>query len=304
MLPITADHSIVPQESAAECCVIVPVFNEESGVEATLYHLIKSLKGHLAYQLVVVNDGSSDATAEVLQKMVEDGADFKVVTHDVNQGYGAALKTGIRNSTAEFIVITDGDGSYPNQMIPKLVALCHNQDMVVGARIGDDVEYSRIRYIPKIFLQAWVSWLARRHVPDINSGLRVFRRSIAENYLGILPNAFSFTITITLAMMTNYRRVIFTPIGYSPRIGKSKIKPIRDTLKFVGIILRTGTYFAPLRIFMPACALGFLAFFASLVYDVFVLDDLTDKTVILLLLSLNIGMFGLIADMIDKRSKT
>ncbi|PCI58761.1 MAG: glycosyl transferase family 2, partial [Kordiimonadales bacterium] len=152
-------------------------------------------------------------------------------------------------------------------------------------------------------LRHWVSWIARYPVPDINSGFRVFRRDIALKYIGILPDSFSFTTTITLAMLTNYHRVKYEPINYRARVGKSKIKPIRDTLRFIMLILRTGTYFAPLRVFFPLIAIMIMLATASLIYDITVLRNLTDKTVLLYLFSMNTGMFALLADMIDKRSK-
>jgi hypothetical protein len=174
--------------------------------------------------------------------------------------------------------------------------------MVVGARIGGDVVYPLIRKIPKAFLRRYVSWLARQTVPDMNSGLRVIRRSVVERFLRVLPDTFSFTTTLTLAMHTNAFDVRYVPIGYAARVGKSKIKPIRDTLNFIQLIVRTGTYFAPMRVFFPMSVVLFLAFTISLIYDVFLLENLADKTVLLFLFAVNTGMFALLADMIDKRS--
>ena len=105
----------------------------------------------------------------------------------------------------------------------------------------------------------------------------MFRRDVVERFLNILPDGFSFTTTITLAMLTNNYRVRYLPIRYSPRIGRSKIKPIRDTLRFCQLILRTGMYFAPLRVYTPVLLTTFVAFAASLGYDVLVLNDLTEK---------------------------
>jgi hypothetical protein len=135
----------------------------------------------------------------------------------------------------------------------------------------------------------------------MNSGLRVFRREVAQRFLGILPDGFSFTTTITLAMLTNSYAVNYVPIDYSERIGRSKIRPIRDTLNFVQLIARTGVYFAPLRVFLPIASLLGVACVASAAYDVLVLDNLTDKTVLLALFAMNTAMFAALADMIDKR---
>ncbi|MDO9459865.1 MAG: glycosyltransferase family 2 protein [Alphaproteobacteria bacterium] len=288
--------------SPLSAAVIVPAYNEEDGVADTIQHIRKAMSAVADYELIIVNDGSSDGTAAVLEKIQKEDTALRVVTHDNNLGYGAALKTGIRNTLAEYIVITDADGTYPNERIPDLIEMCRNYDMVVGARTGDNVTYSKVRALPKIFLRAWASWIARKNIPDINSGMRVFRRDVAERFMGILPNTFSFTLTITLALLTTHRRVMFAPIDYHERVGNSKIKPIRDTLRFLMLILRTGTYFAPLRVIGPFALLLMLAAMASLAYDIFELENLTDKTIMLLLFAFNTGMFALIADMIDKRA--
>ena len=282
--------------------VILPCFNEEGAIEQTITALGESLGEVADYELIVVNDGSTDGSAETLRTLEQSVEALRVVHHDRNRGYGAALKTGIRRARAELIVITDADGTYPNERIPELVELAGEADMVVGARTADDVEYPLIRKIPKLFLKSYASWLVGQNIPDMNSGLRVFRKAVVERFLKILPDGFSFTTTITMAMMTNRYNVVFVPISYSARIGKSKIQPIRDTLRFIQLILRTGMYFAPLRVFGPLILLLLTAFCASMVYDVFVLENLTDKTVLLLLFTMNTGMFGLLADMLDKRS--
>jgi glycosyltransferase involved in cell wall biosynthesis len=286
-----------------EFTVVIPCYNEVGAIEVTLEEITRDLRQSENHEVIVVNDGSDDGTQELLDKVAPSYPNIRVISHDRNRGYGAALKTGIRASKAELIVITDADGTYPNERIIELVDLCKDYDMVVGARTGQNVTYSKLRALPKFFLRHWVSWLAGQNVPDINSGLRVFRKSVAERFFGILSNQFSFTITITLSMLTTYRRTLFVPIDYHPRVGKSKIKPIQDTWRFLVLILRTGTYFAPLRAFAPIFGVLFILALTSLFYDVLVLRNLTDKTVLLFLFSLNVGMFALLADMFDKRLK-
>ncbi|WP_315764563.1 glycosyltransferase family 2 protein [Sphingomonas sp. Y38-1Y] len=281
--------------------VIVPCFNEQASIEATIAELDRALAEAPPHEVIVVNDGSVDASASILERLVTQYPQLRVVHHPLNRGYGAALKTGIRQAHGEYIAITDADGTYPNERLGELVELCRGRDMVVGARVGENVTYSKVRAFPKFFLKRWVSYIARRPVPDINSGMRVFRKDVSERFFGILPDGFSFTITITLATLTNFLDVIFVPIGYAKRTGKSHIKPVRDTVRFIKIILRTGVYFAPVRAFFPVFA-GLMAMgTVSLGYDVFLLENITDKTVMLYLFALNIGMFILIADMIDKR---
>ena len=251
------------------------------------------------YEIIVVNDGSTDDTGDILRSQL----DIKLIEHPRNRGYGAALKTGIRHAKYSLIVITDADGTYPNQRIPELVSLSWQADMVVGARIGANVKYSTLRKIPKWFLARFAEWITMSSIPDLNSGLRVFKKSILEEFLNILPNSFSFTTTITMAMLTNNYIVHYEPIDYHDRVGKSKIKPIRDTLRFVQLILRTGVYFAPLRIFLPVAGLFFAAFLFTLAQDIFVRKDLTERTLLLLFSSTQLGMFALLADMVDKRNR-
>jgi glycosyltransferase involved in cell wall biosynthesis len=282
--------------------IVIPCYNEENAIRATVEQILQHVGAEDDYEIIVVDDGSDDQTPAVLGEIDAAFSNVRVIVHPSNRGYGAALKTGIRRAQSELIVITDADGTYPNERIVDLVSRCQDQDMVIGARTGANVTYSKIRSIPKFFLKHWVSWLAAQDVPDINSGLRVFRKNVAERYFRILSDKFSFTITITLAMLTNDHRVLFVPIDYHARVGKSKIQPIRDTFRFAMLVLRTGIYFAPLRAFMPIFSVLILSAIASLMFDVFVYQDLTDKTLLLFLFSLNVVMFSLLADMIEKRT--
>jgi glycosyltransferase involved in cell wall biosynthesis len=280
--------------------VVVPAYNEEAGIVEALAALKRDLESvRDACEVIVVDDGSNDRTAELLR----DVAGVRVVTHTRNRGYGAALKTGIRHARHPLIVITDADGTYPNERIPELVRLADSADMVVGARTSENVEYSRLRSVPKWFLKRFAEWLTHRKIPDINSGLRVFRSDAVERFIRILPDTFSFTTTITLAMLTNDYSVHYESIDYRKRVGRSKIRPIRDTLRIAQLILRTGMYFAPLRVFFPVALLFGAGFLVSLGLDVFLRRDLTEATLVLLVASTQLGMFALLADMIDKRSR-
>ncbi len=287
-----------------EYTIIVPCFNEKGAIADTIVQLVSDNRSGPKFELIVVDDGSTDGSSEILDQIVTEGQwpELRVLHQHRNLGYGAALKTGLRNARSGMIVITDADGTYPNEKIQEFVQRCQNADMVVGSRTGEGVRYSKLRKIPKIFLKAYASWLVGQPIPDMNSGLRVFRKEIALRYIQILPDGFSFTTTITMAMMRNRYRVVFEPIGYEPRIGKSKIRPIRDTLRFSQLILRTGMYFGPLRVFAPIIFILGLLFAASLFYDLFVIQNLTDKTIIMMLSTMNTAMFALLADMIDKRS--
>lgn len=293
-----------PEEPATrqlDFSVVIPCYNEESAIESTLLNLDECLRASGPHEVLVVDDGSTDRTAEILAARARQDAGLRVVRHPRNLGYGAALKTGIRRAHGEHIVIIDADGTYPYDRVPDLLREADSADMVVGARTGENVSYSFIRRIPKLFLKAYMSWLAGQEIPDMNSGLRVFRRSAAERFLSLLPDSFSFTTTITLAMLRRHYDVRFVSIDYSGRVGKSKIKPVRDTLRFAQLILRTGMYFAPLRVLLPLAGVLFLVFCAFLIYDITVLRNLTDKSILLLTSCMNVAIFALLADMIDKR---
>jgi glycosyltransferase involved in cell wall biosynthesis len=279
--------------------LVIPVYNEKDGILETLEAIRRRLAPlAVPHEIIVVDDGSTDGTAEKLQGC----ADVRLISHDRNRGYGAALKTGIRHARHSLIVITDGDGSYDNDQIPDLVRLAKGNDMVVGSRTGANVEYSFLRSIPKWFLRHFAQWLSRSPIPDLNSGLRVVRKDVLRRFFNILPNTFSFTTTITVATLSNGFRVHYEPTDYRRRIGRSKIRPIADTLRFAQLILRTGMYFAPLRVFLPVAIVFFAGFLGSLFRDVVLRHDLTDATIILLVSSTQLGMFALLADMLDKRS--
>jgi glycosyltransferase involved in cell wall biosynthesis len=279
--------------------LVIPAYNEQHGILPVLEHLQAILDAaECEYELIVVNDGSTDRTGEILKTY----PNIRLIEHNRNQGYGAALKTGIRHARYPLIAITDADGTYPNERLPDLVSLAPNADMVVGARIGANVKYSTLRKIPKWFLVRFAQWLTRCRIPDLNSGMRVFHKPVVERFLNILPDTFSFTTSITVAMLMNNYVVHYEPIDYHPRVGKSKIKPIRDTLRFIQLIFRTGMYFAPLRVFLPIAGLFFAGFLITLVQDLFIREDLTDRTLILLIAATQIGLFALLADMIDKRT--
>ena len=289
--------------------IIIPCYNEKKAIRDTVESIQSVI--HNAeikdIEIICVNDGSTDGSEHVLNALASehetDG--LLVVHHNRNQGYGAALKTGIRRSQKTYVCITDADGTYPNERIPDLINQITKDDldMVVGARVGPNVDYSKIRSIPKMILVPWVSFLCGTDVPDMNSGLRIFRRDRALDFLKVLPDGFSFTTTITICLLRNRYAVEFTPISYAKRIGKSHIKPIRDTLRFTQLILRTGMYFAPMRLLSPLIAALGALFIVSGTYDLTILNNLTDKTVLLGFASLNIAMFALLADMIDKRAK-
>jgi glycosyltransferase involved in cell wall biosynthesis len=285
--------------------VIIPVYNDAGSIEKTISQIHRAFKESAVetYEIILVDDGSTDNTAAVLEN-AKDTLDVRLFVHDQNRGYGAALKTGIRHSSFDTIAITDADGTYPVKDIPKLYKEMGYYDMVVGARTGKDVNIPLVRRPAKWFLRKLANYLTGVKIPDLNSGLRVFRKKDIMTFFGILPRGFSFTTTITLAMLTNDMQIKYIPIDYLKRKGKSKIKPVRDTLNFIQLILRTILYFNPLKIFVPIALFLFLVSAGIFVYSIVALDRILDTTVaILFASSIQMLSIGMIADIIDKRNK-
>jgi glycosyltransferase involved in cell wall biosynthesis len=292
--------------------VMVPCFNEEQGIAGTVETIVRGLDATwsrgagapaLDCEILLVDDGSSDGSAAAMESLGRRFPMVRVLRHEQNEGYGAALKTALRSTQAELVAMTDADGTYPDARLGELVRELGNADMVVGARAPDDPHYPTLRRIPKAVLGWWVSWLVGRRVPDINSGFRAFRRDAVVRFLPLLPDGFSFTTTVTIAALRSGLRVRYVPIATAPRRGRSKIRPIRDTLAFVQLILRTGLYFAPLRMLAPFVIALSLATVASVLYDALVLRNFTDKTLILFVFTTSSLLFALLADMLDKRTR-
>lgn len=278
--------------------VVIPAFNEENGI-GTILDSVKNVlaANNFTYELLVVNDGSTDRTGEVARKK---GA--KVITHTMNQGYGASIKAGVQHAAHGIILITDGDGTYPADKIPELLEGMRDSPMVVGSRIGRNIKVPLIRRPAKWALTKLASYLSESPIDDLNSGLRAIDKAIFNNFKKILPDGFSLTTTITLAMLCNGYSVKYIPITYNRRIGKSKIRPIRDTLNFLQLILRTVLLFNPLKVFIPASLLLFFAAFFIFFYSFFFLPFTMDVTAIVLLMGgIQILAIGMIADLINRR---
>lgn len=280
--------------------IVVPVYNEVRGLPQTLERL-RAVLGKLpeGSELILVDDGSSDGSAALLSG--ELGAGVRALRHHRNRGYGAALKTGIRSAANEWIAIADADGTYPLERIPEFAErAAAGADMVVGARPGS--QQAMLRRFAKFFLRTLAQYLSGQPIPDLNSGLRIFRRADAVRHSGLLPDGFSFTMTITMALLTEGARVDFVPIRYRRRVGSSKIKPIRDTSTFLMLICRTVLAFHPMKVFGPAGAALLVAGVAMLVLRM-VLDNPVGvaTTVSLLVGGLQILAVGLLADLVNRR---
>lgn len=285
--------------------LLVPAFDEVAGIEGVVRRLVALDLGR-PKELLVVDDGSTDGTCELLTQLATELEGLRVIIHSENRGYGASLKTGFTAAAHPVVVITDADGTYPEERIADLLeCMDDGAEMAVGARTGANVHIPLIRRPAKAALRHLASYLAGRKIPDLNSGLRACRADLIERYRPILPDGFSFTTTITLASMTNGHRVEYVSVDYAAREGRSKIQPIRDTLRFLALIVRTVLYFNPLKIFYPVAGLIALGLTAALTHDIFFESppNLGDKTVLLFVALVQVLSIGLIADLIDKKSR-
>ncbi|MFW6050958.1 MAG: glycosyltransferase family 2 protein [Myxococcota bacterium] len=301
-VPTAPSERARPDEEGVS--VVIPAYNEEGGAAPVLEELLRVLEEKVApampYEVIVVDDGSSDGTAAAVEPFV--GERLRLVRHEVNSGYGAAIKTGVHHARYPWILITDADGTYPAEHIPDLLAHREGHAMVVGARTGEEAHVPLLRRPPKWVLRKLASYLSRREIPDLNSGLRVFRRDMARRFENILPDQFSYTTTITLVTFAAGLLVRYLPINYRRREGKSKIRPIADTLGFLKLIVRTILYFDPLRVFLPLAAFFVVAAVAVAVLSYTLTGRVMDVTTVLLFVTgIHLLALGMIADMLNRR---
>lgn len=279
--------------------VIVPAYNESRGIVEVLEQVRESLAGS-EHELLVVDDGSTDDTARLAQDM----EGVRLIAHGHNLGYGASIKTGLRGAKYERVLIIDADATYPAGAIPELVKRSEEADMVVGARTIKPEGEPALRRMVKGLIVWLANVLGETKIPDLNSGLRIFRRELGLKYIHLLPSGFSLTSTITLIFLSEGYRVDYLPIEYSKRKGWSKFRPMRDTLNMTILVMRTIMYFNPLRVFVPlSLALVGLAF-AVLGVSLLVEGRAWDITIIAILVAaVQVFAVGLIADLIGKRYK-
>lgn len=229
--------------------IVIPCYNEEKGVIQSLDEIFAKLNDRNDFEIIAINDGSTDKTLALLEEYALQNPQICIINNTINIGYGASLKKGIRQAKGKIIVITDADCTYPASEIPLLLEKVDAVDMAVGARTGNKVQIPLVRRPAKWALLRYARWMARADIKDLNSGLRAFRKKDAIRFFPLLPDGFSFTSTITLAMHVNGMQVSYHPINYNRRIGNSSIRPIRDTLAFFSLVLRTTMYFRPLQVF-------------------------------------------------------
>jgi glycosyltransferase involved in cell wall biosynthesis len=274
----------------ASVSIIIPACNEAGAIGAVIAELSAAAPWR---EIIVVDDGSSDGTGEAATK-----AGARVVRHPYNKGNGAAVKTGIRAATGEFILIIDGDGQHKPSDALALVERLGEYDLVVGAR-SSQTQAGSTRRMGNGLLNRLASFLAERDIPDLTSGFRCARREYLVEFIHLLPNGFSTPTTTTLSFLRAGYNVAFHPIEARPRVGTSKIRLSRDGPKFFLIILRVMTIFSPLRVFLPVAAVSFALGVAYGIWNVVVHQRIPNGSVLLLMLSVVVLLIGLVSEQIS-----
>ncbi len=280
--------------------VVVPTFNEEAAVSSGLQSII-DLKIHKKHEIIYVNDGSTDNTSDEIKKYP-----VKLLHHNTNKGYGAAIKTGIRHSKGDKIVILDSDGQHDPKYLVKIVDMLNQYDMVIGQRDDESFQVKR-RQAGKKLIKKIGEYLVEQKLPDYNSGYRGFDKELIQKMIHIMPNGFSFSTTSTLAFLKEGYTIGTFPITVKERIGrKSNVKFIKDGSKTILLVTRIIMLFNPLKIFVPFSVL-FIFFGVSWgVFGYINYSRFSNSAVLLTVFGALTFFIGLISDQIAllNRSKS
>jgi len=270
--------------------IIVPAFNEAEAIGPLVTELRSADAWH---EIIVIDDGSTDATAGQAA-----AAGARVVRHPYNKGNGAAVKSGIRRATGEYVLIVDGDGQHHPGDARRLAARLGEYDLVIGSR-STETQATHARRFGNSALNWLASYLTDREIPDLTSGFRGARREHLREFLHLLPNGFSTPTTTTLAFIKAGYNVTFEPVEARPRVGQSKIRLARDGTKFLMIILRIVTLFSPLRVFLPIALASFLLGTGYALWTIATQSHITNSSVLLIIFAVIVFLVGLVSEQIS-----
>jgi len=270
--------------------IVIPAKNEEKGL-AKFLPALRELYPDV--EIIVMNDGSEDGTEQACLD-----AGVTVISHPYSKGNGAAIKSGARAASGDYLVFMDGDGQHDPADIEKLLdKLEQGHDMVVGARSGRDSQASMARWSANSFYNLFASWMVNRKIEDLTSGFRAVNRKKFLSFLYLLPNGFSYPTTSTMAFFRAGYSVGYVPITVSKRVGESHINVLRDGVRFFLIIFKVGTLYSPLKIYFPISsgmlALGVLNYFSSFFSGG---ARFTNMSTLLLLGSVIVFLIGLLSE--------
>jgi polyisoprenyl-phosphate glycosyltransferase len=296
---VTAVRALEATEPAAEpvdVTVVLPVYNEKGHLRQEIDRIRAALESSpYSFEILVVDDGSDDGSGEQLRQI--DG--IRLIQFGQNRGSGSARRAGTHAARGEIVVWTDVDMTYPNDQIPQMVKELEGHDQVVGARTSEQGTLKFFRVPAKWFIRKLASYLTETDIPDLNSGLRAFRRDVSLPYLRLLPPGFSCVTTITMSFLSNQHPVDYLPIEYSKRAGSSKFHFVKDAYRYILQVLRMVMYFNPIKVLMPiALTLLGLSFIKGII-DVIRYDfGITTNAVLLFISGLLIFTLALLADLI------
>lgn len=283
------------KKNMLDLSIILPAFNEEIVIGQVIDDIQSVLQKEYqgSYEILVIDDGSDDRTTEFAEK-----AGARVISHPHNIGNGAAVKTGIRESLGKILVMMDADGQHSPEDIPRMLKEIERYDMVVGARSSSS-DTDLHRDIGNKIYNALATYVSDRKIEDLTSGFRAIKRDIARKFVYLLPNTFSYPSTITLAVLRSGGSLTYIPIETKRRIGKSKIRLIKDGFRFLVIILRISSYYSPLKIFLPVSALMFLTGFGYGLYKVLFLNTRYGPTsAMIMTVAVVVFMVGLVSEQV------
>lgn len=275
---------------AAAVSIVIPAFNEGPSVAAVVSAMAAAAPWR---EIIVVDDGSSDDTGARAR-----AAGARVVAHPYNKGNGAAVKTGIRAASGDFVLILDGDGQHRAADACRLVSRLGDYDLVVGAR-SESTQATQARRLGNTALNKLASHLAGRDIPDLTSGFRAARREYLMEFLHLLPNGFSTPTTTTLAFIKAGYNVLFEPTDAAVRVGDSKIRLAHDGARFLMIILKIVTLFSPLRVFLPVAVVSFAVGAGYAVWTIATQRHVTNSSVLLIVLAVMVFLVGLVSEQIS-----
>jgi glycosyltransferase involved in cell wall biosynthesis len=274
----------------SDVSVVIPAFNEAGAIG----DVVRGLRDAAAWrEILVIDDGSSDDTAGAAE-----AAGARVLRQPYNKGNGAAVKTGIRHATGDFVLVIDADGQHPPADAIRLAARLGEYDLVVGAR-ANATQAGATRRLGNSALNRLASFLTEREIPDLTSGFRGARREHLLEFLPLLPNGFSTPTTTTLAFVRAGYNVAFEPIQARTRVGTSKIRLSRDGPKFLLIMLRVMTIFSPLRVFVPIAAAALAVGAGYAVWTIITQRHITNSSVLLILFAVVVFLVGLVSEQIS-----
>ena len=281
--------------------VLLPSYNEESAIRGVLEEIVTALASlPMPYEILVVDDASTDRTAERAEEFAQscDGCVVKVIRRPERRGAGAARKTGIRHARGEIVVMLDADGSYPANAILELLRYFPAYDQVNGARTSEQGTLPWLRRPAKWLIRKLACYLTGHAIPDLNTGLKAFKREEMLRWLWVVPDGFSCVTTMTLAFLTNGYAVKYVPAAYRPRIGHSKFHPIKDTAAYVNTVLRMVLLFRPLKVFLPLAALMIGTGMACGAWNLCRWGALRETDVVVMVAGFMTCMLGLLAEVV------